>query len=52
MSTGWGRTSAYWQERDPKYFTHKIDPGDGFMRELRARLHDTPLKAHPGNHLK
>ena len=32
------RKSPLWEERDPNYFTVKIDPGERFMRDLRAEL--------------
>lgn len=32
------RGSALWEERDPRYFTVKVDPGQPFMTALRARL--------------
>jgi N-acetylmuramoyl-L-alanine amidase len=41
------RGTKYWAETDPTYFTYKIDPGDEFMRKLRARLSDTSLGRWP-----
>jgi N-acetyl-anhydromuramyl-L-alanine amidase AmpD len=41
------RATQYWAENDPTYFTEKIDPGDEFMRKLRARLSDTSLGRWP-----
>lgn len=36
-----------WKERDPKYRTVKQDPGERFMREVRARVADLDLKGAP-----
>jgi N-acetylmuramoyl-L-alanine amidase len=36
--------SPLWEERDPRYFTVKPDPGAEFMRRLRARLAQDGLK--------
>lgn len=33
-----------WEENDTKYRTEKIDPGESFMRPLRAQLADLNLK--------
>ncbi len=33
------------EELDPRYRTHKIDPGKSFMRRLRHKLRDLKLKA-------
>lgn len=32
------RNTKYWKEKDPKYFTHKSDPGLDFMKKLRDQL--------------
>lgn len=32
------RPSALWEEKDPAYFTVKIDPGPAFMKSLREAL--------------
>ncbi len=32
------RNSKFWEERDPKYFTIKDDPGIEFMKNLRSEL--------------
>jgi len=34
-----------WEEKDDNYRTHKIDPGDKFMRKLRKNLADLKLKS-------
>ncbi len=39
------KKSSYWLERDPNYFTHKNDPGDKFMSEVRSRVKDLHLYA-------
>ncbi len=36
------RGTPLWEERDPTYFTNKIDPGDEFMAAVRARI--VPLR--------
>lgn len=38
-----------WKERDPEYLTMKYDPGDEFMRKIRAHLQELDLKPLPGN---
>lgn len=38
----------YFDERDPNYRTVKIDPGDAFMREVRAGIADLALSGPPG----
>jgi N-acetylmuramoyl-L-alanine amidase len=42
------RGTPLWRERDPSYFTAKIDPGDEFMRRLREEVGDLGLKGVPG----
>lgn len=37
----------YWRERDPTYRTVKQDPGEDFMRGLRAELGDSGLSPAP-----
>lgn len=37
-----------WRERDPGYRTAKIDPGERFMRAVRARVAELGLKGPPG----
>lgn len=32
------RGTPLWEERDPTYFTTKVDPGDEFMAAVRARV--------------
>lgn len=39
--------TPYWEERDPNYRSTKIDPGDDFLRGLRARLKDLRLEVAP-----
>lgn len=41
------RNSQLWKESDPKYFTGKADPGDDFMKKVRAKLTDLKLKSQP-----
>jgi N-acetylmuramoyl-L-alanine amidase len=41
------RGSALWWETDPKYFTHKSDPGAAFMQAVRAQVADLGLKSAP-----
>ena len=41
------RNSELWKESDPKYFTGKADPGDDFMKKVRAKLTDLKLKSQP-----
>ncbi|MEP7011350.1 MAG: peptidoglycan recognition family protein [Acidobacteriota bacterium] len=36
------RGTPLWEERDPTYFTSKVDPGDEFMSAVRARV--APLR--------
>ena len=48
---GFDRT-RYWEELDPNYRSRKIDPGDDFMRRLRARLRDLGLKSRPGEDVR
>jgi N-acetyl-anhydromuramyl-L-alanine amidase AmpD len=36
------RGTPLWEERDPNYFTTKVDPGDEFMTAVRARV--APLR--------
>jgi N-acetylmuramoyl-L-alanine amidase len=39
------RGTPLWEERDPTYFTHKVDPGDAFMAAVRARIAPLSLAA-------
>lgn len=39
----------YWQERDAGYRTVKVDPGDGFVEAVRARLEDLHLAEAPSD---
>lgn len=39
---------SLWKEKDPDYLTKKYDPGDEFMRKIRAHLQDLDLKPLPG----
>ncbi len=41
------RNSKLWKESDPKYFTGKADPGDDFMKKVRAKVTDLKLKSQP-----
>lgn len=41
------RQTVLWLEQDNTYFTHKNDPGDWFMGEVRAKLVDLNLKQPP-----
>lgn len=41
------RNSNLWKESDPKYFTGKADPGDDFMKKVRAKVTDLKLKSQP-----
>ena len=41
------QNSEIWLETDPDYLTHKIDPGDRFMKRLRKRLSDLNPKFLP-----
>lgn len=36
-----------WKETDPNYLTTKSDPGDEFMRKIRARINDLNIKGAP-----
>jgi N-acetylmuramoyl-L-alanine amidase len=36
-----------WREKDPKYFTRKVDPGPEFMAKLRELVKDLGLKGPP-----
>lgn len=39
--------SNLWKESNAKYFTHKADPGDDFMKKVRAGLKEFSLKQKP-----
>lgn len=39
--------TTLWKETDPNYITSKQDPGDKFMKRLRKKLSDLPLKSKP-----
>jgi N-acetylmuramoyl-L-alanine amidase len=41
------RRHAYWRERDPAYRNRKSDPGDDFLRRVRARVADLGLAGPP-----
>jgi N-acetylmuramoyl-L-alanine amidase len=41
------RKSAFWKETDTKYFTGKIDPGEDFMKQVRAGLKELNLGERP-----
>jgi len=41
------RNSKLWKESNPKYFTGKADPGDDFMKKVRAKVTDLKLKSQP-----
>lgn len=41
------RGSGLWWEKDPRYFTHKKDPGDAFMQAVRAQVRDLRLSSNP-----
>ncbi len=38
------RGTPLWEERDPNYFTTKVDPGDEFMRAVRVRIAPLDLR--------
>ncbi len=39
---------ALWREKDPAYRTEKSDPGERFMRRVRAKVSDLGLSGPPG----
>lgn len=41
------KNSDLWKELNPNYFTHKSDPGDEFMIEVRKLVKDLNLKSKP-----
>ncbi len=41
------RNTPLWKETDPGYITYKADPGDDFMKKVRAQLTDLKLKDKP-----
>jgi N-acetylmuramoyl-L-alanine amidase len=41
------RNSPMWKETDPGYITYKADPGEDFMKKVRAQLTDLKLKDKP-----
>lgn len=41
------RNSDLWKETDAEYFTHKIDPGAKFMKQLRKKLKKYDFKKMP-----
>lgn len=41
------RNTCLWKETNPKYFTHKIDPGESFMKKLRLGVQELQLKSKP-----
>lgn len=41
------RNSTLWKETNTKYYTGKIDPGDEFMRKVRALIPELKLKSKP-----
>ena len=41
------RGSPLWWEKDRGYFTHKKDPGDAFMKGVRAQVQDLGFKPNP-----
>lgn len=41
------RNSKLWKETNPDYFTYKDDPGDDFMKKVRAGVKDLNLKKEP-----
>jgi N-acetyl-anhydromuramyl-L-alanine amidase AmpD len=41
------RGHPYWLERDPKYRNNHDDPGDQFMRKVRAKVADLKLEGPP-----
>jgi N-acetylmuramoyl-L-alanine amidase-like protein len=41
------RGHRYWKERDPSYRNGGDDPGDAFMRKVRARVEDLGLDGSP-----
>ncbi len=38
------RGTPLWEERDPDYFTNKVDPGDEFMAAVRSRIEPLDLR--------
>ncbi len=36
-----------WKEKDPNYFTHKQDPGEAFLKQIREMNADLKLKSAP-----
>ncbi len=41
------KNSLLWKETNPNYFTHKLDPGNDFMKKVREGLKDLNLKSKP-----
>lgn len=41
------KNSNLWRENNKNYFTHKEDPGDSFLREVRKLISDLSLKNKP-----
>ena len=41
------RNTPLWRETDPGYITYKADPGEDFMKKVRAQLTDLKLKDKP-----
>ena len=41
------KNSSLWEEKNPAYKTHKIDPGKKFMRDVRQKVKDLGLKSKP-----
>jgi N-acetyl-anhydromuramyl-L-alanine amidase AmpD len=43
------KSSSIWKELDKSYITQKGDPGDGFMKKVRAQLTELDLRDAPNN---
>lgn len=41
------KNTEWWKETDQNYFTHKIDPGEKFMKKLRKKLKRLDFKKLP-----
>ncbi len=41
------RRHPYWREREPAYGNRKPDPGESFLRRVRARVADLGLEGAP-----
>ncbi|MFC6267140.1 peptidoglycan recognition protein family protein [Frigoriflavimonas asaccharolytica] len=41
------KNTKFWKEKNKDYFTGKEDPGNDFMKKVRAKLVDFPIKDKP-----